>query len=183
MMLDSIRYACRVINRQAREVIAMARTAPAVDGTPDYKKISLKFIDASGDLRSDSLQIPAAATDAQIEAFAESIADITNASLYQVEVAFVYNSVADKDDAVDAVKDSVYDNLVTLAKTATNLSARSFIPAPEGSLFVAGTDTIDPANADLAVYLAAFLALVGATYDIVSMRYTERREINEVVRI
>jgi len=161
----------------------MARTAPTVDGTPDYKLVSLHYIDASGDLRSDSLQVPAAATDAQIEAFAESIADITNSSLYQIKVSFTYNSVADKDDAVDATKDSVYDNLVVLAKTALNLSARSYVPAPEGALFVPGTDQIDPTNADLAVYFAAFLALVGGTYDIVSARYTERREINEAVRI
>lgn len=161
----------------------MPRTAPAVNGTPTYKKVSMAFIDASGDLRSDSLQVPAAATDAQIEAFAESIADISNSSLYRVEVGFVYNSTADKDDAVDAVKDSVYDNLVVLAKTALNASARSFVPAPEGALFVPGTDQIDPANADLAIYFAAFLALVGGTYDIVSARYTERREINEAVKI
>lgn len=161
----------------------MARTAPVVDGTPDYQKVSLAWIDASGDLRSDSIQVPAAATAAQIEAFAEALADISNASLYRIEVSAVYNSVADKSDAVDAPKDSVYDNLVTLAKTNLNASQRAFLPAPEGAIFVAGTDTIDPANVDLAAMFTAFLALIGAGYTIVSARYTERREINEAVKI
>ena len=89
----------------------------------------------------------------------------------------------DKSDAVDEPKDSVFDNLVFLAKTNTNLSQRGFLPAPEGALFVPGTDTIDPANADLATVFTTFLALVGAGYSIVSARYTERREINEAVNI
>lgn len=161
----------------------MARTAPAVNGTPTYKKVALRYIDASGDPRSDSLQVPAAATNLQIEAFAAAIAATSNASMYQIEVGEVYNSTADKSNAVDAVKDSVYDNLVILAKTALNDSLRSFVPAPEAGLFVPGTDTIDPGNAALATYFTAFLALIGAGYSIVSARYTERREINEAVKI
>lgn len=161
----------------------MARTAPTVDGTPTFRRVSLRWIDASGDLRSDSMQVPGDATDAELEAAAAAVAAISNASLYAVEVTDVYNSVADKDDAVDAPKDSVYDNLVILMKTATNLSARGFIPAPEGALFVPGTDQIDPGNAALATYFAALLAIFGVDYDIVSARYTERREINEAVKI
>ena len=161
----------------------MARTAPTVDGTPDFQTVSLRWIDASGDKRSDSIQVPTAATAAQIEAFAAAMAATSNASLYAVQVTAHYNSVPDKSDAVDEPKDSVFDNLVFLAKTNTNLSQRGFLPAPEGALFVPGTDTIDPANADLATVFTTFLALVGAGYSIVSARYTERREINEAVNI
>ena len=161
----------------------MARTAPAINGTPIYKTLSLSWIDASGDLRTDTIQLPVAATDAQMEAIANTVEDVSNASLYKITVGEVYNSIADKDDAVDAVKDSVYDNLVILAKTALNASSRVFIPAPEGALFVPGTDQIDPSNADLAAVLAAMLAALGVTYDVVSIRYTERREINESVKI
>jgi hypothetical protein len=161
----------------------MARTAPAVNGTGTYKKVQFSWIDASGDIRSDSIQLPQAATNAQIEAIADTVSDVSNASLYKIEVGEVYNSIADKDDAVDAVKDSVFDNLVILAKTALNASSRVFVPAPEGALFVAGTDQIDPTNADLAAVLAAMLAALGITYEVVSIRYTERREINESVKI
>jgi hypothetical protein len=161
----------------------MARTAPVVNGTPLYRNLSLSWIDASGDLRTDTIQLPVDATNAEMEALAESIADVSNASLYKITVGDVYNSVADKSDAVDAVKDSVYDNLVILAKTALNASSRVFIPAPEGALFVPGTDQIDPGNVDLGLVLTATLAALGLTYDIVSIRYTERREINESVKI
>jgi len=161
----------------------MARTAPTVNGTPTLKKASLRYIDASADKRADSIDLPASATDAQIEAYAVPIGAASNANLYAVEVTDVYQVQPDKNDAVDAVKDSVYDNLVFLAKTTANLSQRGFVPAPVGSMFVPGTDTIDPADTDLAAIFTAFLALVGAGYSIVSARYTERREINEAVNI
>lgn len=161
----------------------MARTAPAVNGTPLYKSVSLRWIDASGDLRTDTINLPTATTDAQIEALADTMSDISNASLYSVEVGLQYASNPDKDDAVDAVKDSVYDNIVLLAKTAAGDSRRTFLPAPEAGVFVPGTDQIDPTNADLAAWFAAMLAPLGVSYDIISARYTERREINERVKI
>lgn len=162
----------------------MARTAPAVDGTPDYQTVALRWIDASGDKRSDSNQVPAGATSAQIEAYADAMADASNASLYAVQVTAHYNSTPDKSDAVsDAKSESVFDNLVFLAKTVTNASQRGFTPAPIDAMFVAGTDTIDPSSTELAAIFTAFLAMVGAGYSIVSARYTERREINEAVNI
>lgn len=162
----------------------MARSAPAVNGTPTFKLVSLRWIDATGDLRSDTLQLPTATTNAQIEAIADTISDISNAALYRIEVSETYNAVPDKNDAVDALKESVYDNLAILAKTPANDTRRAFIPAPEAGLFVAGTDQIDPTNADLAAFFTALLApLTAAGYEIVSARYTERREINEAVRI
>lgn len=161
----------------------MPRTAPTVNGTPQFRTVSNRWIDFSGDKRSDSLQTPAGATNAQIEAYAVALGAGSNASLYAVVVEDHYNSVPDKSNAVDEPKDSVFDNLVFLAKTVANASQRGFLPAPVGSMFVAGTDTIDPTNTDLADIFTAFLALVGAGYSIVSARYTERREINEAVNI
>lgn len=161
----------------------MPRTAPAVNGTPQFRKVSFRWIDASGDKRSDSLQVPAGATDAQIEAMAVALAAASNASLYAVVPEAWYNSTPDKSDAVDAPKDSVYDNMVALAKTVANASQRTFIPAPIADIFQTGTDQPNPASTELAAVLTAFLALVGAGYSVVSLRYTERREINEAVNI
>ena len=161
----------------------MPRTAPTVNGTPQFRKVSTRWIDASGDKRADSLQVPAGATDAQVEAYAVALAAASNASLYAVVSEAHYNSAPDKSDAVDAPKDSVYDNMVALAKTAANLSQRGFIPAPIADLFATGTDQPNPASTELAAVFTAFLALVGAGYSIVSVRYTERREINEAVNV
>lgn len=159
------------------------RGAPTVNGTPTYKNVALRWIDASGDKRSDSIQVPATATPAQIEAFAAAEQAGANSSLYAVEVSDVYNSTPDKSNALDAVKDSVFDNMVYLAKTAANLSKRGFLPSPVASVFAVGTDQPDPTSQVLADIFTAFLALVGAGYTIQSVRYTERREINEAVNV
>lgn len=159
------------------------RTAPTVNGTPTYITVSLRWIDASGDKRSDSLQAPTAATSAQIEAWATAQQAGSNASLYAVVKEDHYNSVPDKSNALDEPKDSVFDNMVYLAKTTANLSRRGFLPAPIAAVFATGTDQPNPASTELAAIFTAFLALVGAGYTVQSVRYTERREINEAVNV
>lgn len=160
----------------------MPRTAPEVNGTPTLTQVSFGYQDFSGDQRSDSLDVAAGATNADIEAYAAAIGPITNAELYRITVKQVYQAVPDSANATNAPKDSAYDNLVLQAKNAVNLSKRGFIPAPVQALFVGGTDQIDPTNAALATYLTAMLTLFGAGFNVVGARYTERREINEQVR-
>lgn len=161
----------------------MARTAPTVDGSGDFKLVSIHLIDASGDVRSDSIQVPFSATNAQIEAVVDAYNALTNASIYKIEVSEVYNSVADKSDAVDQPKDSVFDNFVFLFKDSMNNSKRGFVVAPVGDAFVSGTDQVDPTNTDIAAYITAMLALIAGTYSLTQIRYTERREINEAVKV
>lgn len=161
----------------------MARSAPAVNGTPQYGKISLHFIDASGDKRSVSVQSGPGVTNAQLETFAENIADASNALLYRIEVTSVYNSIPDNDLAIEAIYPSVYDNVVLLYKTADNRSQNVFIPAPN--------DTIMPANSDVPDVTALTLMSLPITnvlegtgpidYQSVSARFTERREKNQSV--
>jgi len=161
----------------------MPYDAPSVDGTPTFKIVHLSYIDASGDVRTDSVQTPATMTDAQASAFAVASGDLANASLYRVAVEDVYNSIPDKSNATDEPKESVFDNFVILAKNDLNASARAFIPSPLGSLFVTGTDQVDPSSVPMGVYLTAYLAMVGAGWQVTQIRYTERREINEAVKI
>lgn len=163
----------------------MPRTAPTVDGAPTFIVLSLRYQDASGDLRTESLQIDAAATNAEIETAVTDHASASNAVLYEVRVQSVYASVPDKNNAIeDDPSDSVFDNIVILAKTATGETRRGFILAPKkDALMVSGTDQIDPASVQLATYLLSFLALLPAGFTIISARYTERREINEAVKI
>lgn len=159
----------------------MPRHAPTVNGTPTYKRLSFKYIDTTGDERSDALQIPTATLDADIEALVSAIGAIVNADLYAVEVNSVYNSVPDSTNALNQPRASVYQNLVFLAKDALNETVRGFIPSPVDSLFITGTDEIDPNNLALGGYLTAMLTIFPA-YQFVSGRYTERREINERVK-
>lgn len=163
----------------------MPRTAPTIDGTPTYRQVSFRYIDASGDKRSEAIRIDAAVTDALIEAWADKAQQISNASLYEVAITSHYSSVADKSDAVgDAPSDSVFDNIVVLAKNAVGDRINGYILAPsKADLMVEGTDQIDPTSVGLASFLTAFLAVIPAGYSVVSARFSERSEINTAVSI
>lgn len=168
---------------QARKRNTMARTAPTVGGTPVYVTVSFRWIDASGDVRTDSINVlPAQATNANIEAMAAALGLISNADLYEVQVSQRYTAVADSSNAVDAPKDSAFDAIVVQAKNNLGESKRMFIPAPEAGNFISGTDEIDPTETDLAAALAAYVNLLPAGYSLVGARYTERREVNTQVK-
>lgn len=162
----------------------MPRSAPTVNGTPTYRRVSFSWIDATGDVRTDSIDVTdAAVTDVEIEALAVALAAISNADLYKVEVSMIYGAIQDKSNATNAPRASIYQNLATLAKTPTNLSKRGFVPAPVDAIFVTGTDQIDPISVPLGNYFTALLAVFGGGWNIASARYTERREINNAVKI
>jgi hypothetical protein len=163
----------------------MAKQAPAATGAVTYYHIAYRFIDASGDRRTVSSDVLTADyTAIKAEALAVALGANSNASLFETNVKQVWASVPDKDNAVNAPKDSVFDNIVILLKNATNQSINYFLPAPDDTLLVGdgAADEIDPAEQGLADILAAILAL-HAGYSVVSARYTERREINQAVAI
>lgn len=162
----------------------MARTAPAINGTPTYQQVSFHWIDASGDKRSDSVVLPAGATVAQIEDAAEELGAHSNASLYKVEQSAVYEGDGSKTNAnPTAPRNSVYDNVVGLLRNITTRKTQNvFIPAPTPDLFSPEeTDNVDTSPTGfLAGILTAYETMLGAAAWIpVSARYTERREINQ----
>lgn len=161
----------------------MARTAPTVNGTPTYQRVSFHYIDATGDQRSDSYSVPAGATVAQIEAAAAAIAASSHASLWKVETTAVYEGNGSKTNADTGVENnSVFDNIVVLFRNpTTRMTQDAFVPAPAVELFAdAGSDApdTDPAG-DLAGIASAVEGMLGAAaWNVISARYTERREIN-----
>jgi len=161
----------------------MARTAPTVNGTPTFQRVSFHFIDATGDQRSDSYNVPAAATVAQIEAAGAAIAASSHASLWKIETTAVYEGNSSKTNADTGVENnSVFDNVVILFRNPTTRATQDgFVPAPAVELFVsADSDTpdTDPAG-DLAGVASAIEAMLGAAaWNVISARYTERREMN-----
>lgn len=176
------------------ETSLMPRTAPTIDFTgsaPAYVRVSYRFIDFSGDLRTVSIDVDATdATDANIEALAVALGAGTNADMYGVEITQIWNAVADASNALDPSvvttdkSASVFDNIVIASKNVTNQSKRLFVPAPTGALMVGGTDQVDGTSTPLANILTAYLALITTGgYSITGARYTERREINEQVKI
>lgn len=158
----------------------MPNDAGIVDATPTKRQVTLSFIDVNGQLRSDTYIIPAATTDAELNALAAAIGAASNASLYAISYTNTFQvgnpSVA---NATDAVDDSVKDNIVLLYGDIGGNSQDFFVPAPIESLLVAGTLNPDPTA--LAAVVAALDAVTGAM-EVKSYRYSERRKKNRAVR-
>jgi hypothetical protein len=159
----------------------MPRTAPTVDDTPNVRTVSIRLIDASGDKRAVSFEIGIAETAADIEALVADYATQTNANIYAVHVSDQYTSAALASDATQAEENSVYDNIVLLAKSATGDTEELFVAAPLRGLFVGDTDNPDPLDTDLLDLISKFEAIVSGSKTVVSARFTERREKNQSV--
>lgn len=163
--------------------MAGTRTAPAINGTPSFKTVSIRWIDYTGNLRSDNYQLPAAATDAQVEALVAALQAGSNASIYRVDVNFAYYSVEDSSNANEVVWEDVKDNLVIQAKNTLADSEQMYVPAPSNDMFIEGTENIDPTNTELAAILTATLAAFGAGYGIVGARLSKRTRRGKQTKI
>lgn len=153
------------------------RTAPTVDGTPNWKVVSVTLYDHTGEQRTDSYYFDADSTAAEIEAFVVALQDVTNGTIWKVGVTDLYNSIGDSSNAIEEVWEDADTNVVLLAKSPTVVQGMDFyIPAPINAMFLEGTNEIDPANADLAAFMTAILAMK-AGYSFVSARLTSRRDI------
>jgi hypothetical protein len=159
------------------------RTAPAITGAASFIEVSLRWIDAVGDVRSDASLIDAAATDIQIEAVAADMQTGSNASLYAVRKTEVYEGAKAKSNALAAVRESVQSNIVYHSKDTGRDDRRAFIPAPLAALFLAGTEVPDEGDAVIVAIMLAWENAWAGTFAGVSLRFTERREINEKVNL
>lgn len=156
----------------------MPRTVPTIDGTPNRKDVSIRWIDANNLKRSDVLYIDASATDPQIEAIVAAFAAGSNANIYEVEVKQVYADVPNSGDAVDLARNSSKDNVVFLFKNATINAGRDyFLPAPIEDVFLGGTNMLDTSAAELLAIRDALDAVL-VSFEPVTVRFTERRKKN-----
>lgn len=160
------------------------RTATTVNGTPARYRVSLSFMDASSDKRTISIDVLAADyTAAKVEALAAAQQDASQASLWKIEVAAVYEGDADAGNADTDQRNSVFDNVALRAKNATtNIGYDGYVLAPAPAVMLADSDEIDPASTELAAVLTAYLALK-AGYTFRSARFTERMEKNAAVKL
>jgi len=95
------------------------RTAPAIDGTPNWKVLSITVYDYTGEQRTDSYYLDADASNAEIEAIVDKLQDTTNATIWKVSVTDLYNSVGDSSNALEEVWEEASSNLVLLMKSAS----------------------------------------------------------------
>lgn len=152
------------------------RTAPTVDGNIQYKSVSIAMYDYTGERRSVSFKVDAAATDAQVEALVSSFQVMTNATIFRVTVGDVYNSVGDSSNAIEEVWEDVDTNIVLLAKDALDQSKNCFIPAPVNDAFIENTEQINPGYVPLANVITNWLAMITG-YSVVSGRFSQRSDI------
>lgn len=160
------------------------RTAPTVDGAPVFLKLSVSWFDSDGDEYTDSVYIDAGSTDAEIEAYIDSLVPASNASLWRVSVGAVYEGAKLLSNAANAVDDSVQDGIVVHYKNpTTRADMRIRIPAPLETMLVAGTEVVDSADALFTGVLAGFAPLVPSGFNPVTARYSQRREINQTTQL
>lgn len=159
------------------------RTAPTIDGTPTWKVVSITLYDYTGEQRTDSYYMDADSTDAEIEALVAAVQAATNGTIWKVGVTDLYNSVGDSSNADEEVWEEASSNLVLLLKSPTvEKGFNFFIPAPANAMFIEGTESIDPASAELAAVMTALLPMRSG-YSVVSGRFTSRRDVGTKVNI
>ena len=161
----------------------MPRTAPTVDGSGNYREITLKWIDANNGKRSDTYRVDADATDPEIEAIVVAAAAASNANCYQVRVSMVYNSIMSPSDAVEESRIAVSENIVLLFKDSAGNARDWFLPAPLDSVFVEGTNSPNPLDTLLGNWESAIDAAIETAFEPISLRYTARRKKNPSVPV
>jgi len=158
--------------------MAGTMTAPTMVTAATYRLISLHFVDASGDVWTESFRTPTATTAAQIDTLIADIQERSNASIWRVDDQIIREGAAAKTNAtILARSQSVFDTVfLTFKNISTSVAQRIYIPAPLEATLLDETDT--PNNTDLADVATSAGVVLGAGFVWQSSRYTEHREVN-----
>lgn len=163
--------------------MAGTRTAPLFTAAATRRLITLRLIDASGDLYAETISVAVGATAAAIEEWAAAYAAATNSSLYSILDTTERNGDADPDNAVVAQRNSVKDglnNLFRIPSTGAAFSMRLVAPIPD---VLQGNQDIPLLSAtEYSALILKTLALASG-YSFNSAQYTERRERKNNARV
>lgn len=165
--------------------MAGTRSAPTVNGTPQVKKVNVRFVDHTGDLRSVQVISASTVTDAEIEAMVADMQAISRASIFEVNVTECYYSQWQASNAEEDVWENVSTNLVALFKDDSANSQNGYIPAPIDDIFVDGTDNPDGTNTDLTDWLVSTITVLdggaggSGTFSAIQGRLTHRTDRNQ----
>jgi hypothetical protein len=157
------------------------RTAPPVDGSPDFLNLSFSWIDYVGDRYTCSfLGSGTTATPAEIEALADAFQDASNASLWRVQVIQDYSGAMLKSNALEEVWNDAEDVVVIHYKNlTTKADLYANFPAPLDDMFIEGTEQVDTADALFTAILAAIAAVLPTGFTPATVRFSKHREINQ----
>lgn len=181
-MLSYAAYPERARRRGDKDM-AGTSTAPAVTGTATETAATLHLIDASGDLYAENLQLPAAATQAQINVIALAYQAATNASLYGVTVNRGWFGDADPDNAVAAYRGQTESGINLLYHNiAAETSYAQRLIAPIAAVMQGNQDIPLLTATELSDLIVATLA-AKTGFSLTSAQYTGRRERRNNPRI
>lgn len=152
------------------------RTAPAFTAAASDRLIGLGLIDASGDVYTESLHVPVAATAGNIETWAAAYAAASQASLYSITDTIMRVGDADPDNANTDQRNSVKDGINLLFKNlTTHLTEPERLIAPILATMQGNQDIPLLSSTEAAALITATLTLLtGFTFQ--RGQFTERRE-------
>jgi len=164
-------------------LMAGTQTAPLQTAAATYRTLSISFIDASGDVWTESIRVAAAASAINMDAMIADIQERSNASIWKTELTEAREGAITTTNATtDPRSQSVFDHvLMTFKNIATGMAQRIYVPAPLEATMQDPENDI-PNMTDLADLGTATLVVLGAGYALRSARYTEMREINAAVK-
>lgn len=129
------------------------------------RAFSASFVDWRGERRASSIILPAAATDAEINALSLSLGSASNAALVERHNDTFARVINVADPQVEAF-DEAYDNVGWVAVFAFQNGVGTVqaieLPAPDASLFLEDGKTIDPTAVLSAGIIAGALTALNA---------------------
>lgn len=155
---------------------AGTRTAPAATAAATARRITMRFIDASGDKGAEELYVPVAATAANIETYIAAYQAATQASIYEYDDTLIRDGDADPDNAGTDQRNSIAAGINMLFKNATTRATNnSRLVAPIEAVLQGNQDIPLLSATELSALIVAELAITtGFTFR--EAQYTERRE-------
>lgn len=164
--------------------MAGTRSAPTIDGSPNAKQVSIRWIDYTGEKRSDSVRVNIAITPALVEAAVAAAQAISNASIYEVQMKDLYTSEASPGLASETVYEDIGSNMVVQYREPTlGTSQRGYIPSLNNVSLEDGTENVDIALPANIAFFSAFLAMLPAGYATVGARFNQKRDLNQQIKI
>lgn len=147
---------------------------PSLSGTPNDRIVSLRLVDASGDIKAVVLPVVDEATLGDIAAAVIAYQAITQASIYEVDISSVWRGTPQVANATAQPRFGIENGInLALANTAGNLQTSVRIVAPDPSTMSGNSDV--PLKPPLLTFITALLpALPG--FGFLTAQYTTRRE-------
>lgn len=158
-------------------------TAPAWTAAATSRLVTLHLIDASGDLYTDAIYVPVAATAAQLNAWQTTYQAATNASIWKTTDETVREGDADPDNAIAEYRATIAEGINTLFKNiALGQTVTPRLIAPVAATMQGNQDIPLLSSTEMTNLIVALLALL-PSYDFKQAQFTGRRERKNNPRI